>query len=201
MSEDLEPSGHPFLKRLLSPWGIAAAILAIFFLGEIYLAWRDRAAQAALEDFPPFTTPAFDLAFSKKIPYDPLSFVGKGAQTGYWQWSPDGLILTEQGRKFFEESGEMFVSKAPAGKRRLQRIRINQGTKDGDRQLDFIYQWVEVSPVAAVLLVHPPLLNEEYPGQAILTRQGGSWKVKSLRTQDFEDSMGHLKAAASGVLK
>src|ERR1035437_2472164 len=105
MSEDLEPPSRRFLKPLLSPWGIAAIILGIFLLGEVYLAWRDRAVQATLEVYPPFATPAFDLEFSKHIPYDPLSFVGRGAQAGFWQWSPDGLVLTEQWKNLFEAPG------------------------------------------------------------------------------------------------
>ncbi len=125
----------------------------------------------------------------------------KGAQAGLWKWSPDGLVLTDDGRKYFDESGGMFVSRLPAGQRRIKRIRINTATGDGDRHVEFIYEWTEVSPPSTALLVHPPLLKEEYPGEATLTRDGGSWKVKSLRTLDFEEPMTHLKEVASGVRK
>src|ERR1700693_2938426 len=93
MTEDQGAMDHPLVKRLLSPVGIMAIIMAIFLLAEGYLALRDRGAEEALEGTAAFTTPAFDLSFSKKIPYDPLSFVGKGASAGFWKWSPNGLDL------------------------------------------------------------------------------------------------------------
>jgi hypothetical protein len=201
MNGETDFAQRPILKRLISPWGIAAVILTVFFLGEAYLAWRDRAVDSALENDPTFSAPAFDLSFSKKIPYDPLAFTGRGAQAGLWRWSQDGLILTDEGRKYFEESGEMFVSHTPAGKRRIKRIRTNTGTRDGDRRVEFIYEWTEVSPPATALLVHPPLLKEDYPGEAVLTHERGYWTVKSLRTLDFEEPMTHLKEIASGVRK
>jgi len=192
---------HPAVKRLLSPWGIVGVILAIFFLGEGYLAWRDRAIEAALENDPLFVTPAFELSFSKNFPYDPLNFTGKGAQAGLWKWSPEELLLTDEGRKYFEESGGRFVSRAPAGKRRIKRIRINAGTESGDRRIEFLYEWTEVSPPAAALLFPPPRQNEEYPAEARLTHEAGAWKVKSLRTLDYDLPLQHLQEAATGVLK
>ena len=188
-------------KHILSPWGIAVILMAIFFLGEAYLAWRDRAVEAALQNDPAFQSPPFELSFSKNIPYDPLSFVGRGAQAGLWKWSPNGLLLEDEGRRFFEESGELFVSHAPAGKRRVKRIRTNQPVGSGDRRIEFLYEWTEVAKPAAWLLSQPPRLGEEYPGEAVMTRDGAGWKVKSLRAQDFEDPMAHLKEQASGVLK
>jgi hypothetical protein len=197
-------SGVPeraIFKRILSPWGIAAIIMAIFFLGEAYLAWRDSAVETALASDPAFQSPPFELSFSKNIPYDPLSFVGRGAQAGLWKWSPNGLLLTDDGRKFFDESGERFVSRAPAGKRRVKRIKTNNPVGSGDRRIEFLYEWTEVATPAASLLSQPPKLTEEYPGEAVMTRAGAGWKVKSLRTQDFEEPMAHLQEAASGVLK
>lgn len=201
MNGEANSPKRAIFHRILSPWGIAIIILALFFLGQGYLAWRDRSVKEALESDVSFATPALDVAFSKKLPYDPLSFIGKGARAGLWQWTPEALVLTDEGRKFFSESGDLFVSHAAAGKREVKRIRINAGTKEGDRRVEFVYQWTEVSPPAAVLLNPPPRQNDDYPGQAVLTHEGGSWKVKSLRTQDFDDTLAHLKQAASGVLK
>ena len=71
----------------------------------------------------------------------------------------------------------------------------------GDRHIEFLYEWTEVTKPAQWLLSHPPRLTEEYPGEAVMTRDGAGWKVKSLRAQDFEEPMAHLQQAASGVLK
>ena len=70
-----------------------------------------------------------------------------------------------------------------------------------DRHIEFLYEWTEVPKPAEWLLSHPPRLAEEYPGEAVMTREGAGWKVKSLRAQDFEEPMAHLQQAASGVLK
>ena len=201
MTLEAGPPQRLIVKRMLSPWGIAAIIMAIFFLGEGYLAWRDRAVEAALANDPAFLSPPFELSFSKNIPYDPLSFVGRGAQAGFWKWSPNGLLLTDDGRNYFDEAGERFVSRAPAGKRSVKRIRTNNPVGSGDRKIEFLYEWTEVAKPAQWLLSQPPRLTEEYPGEAVMTREGAGWKVKSLRAQDFEEPMAHLQEQASGVLK
>jgi hypothetical protein len=201
MNEEVSANGgRDIVKLLRSPWGIAAIILAIFVFGELYLSWRDRVIEDALETSQAFRAPVFELTFSKNLPYDPLSFIGKGASAGFWQWSQNGLVLTPQGQQFFGEEAGMFVAHAAAGKRRIQRIRVNEGAKDGDRHIEFIYEWTEVSPLAA-LLSQPPRTNEEYPGQALMSREGTSWKLKSLRTDDFDQPLAHLQDVASGVLK
>jgi hypothetical protein len=201
MSQETGVQRSAIRKLLLTPWGIAGLLMAIFFIGQAYLALRDRSVQTALENDPAFAAPALDLTFSKHIAYDPLTFVGKGAQAGFWQWSPDGLVLTDKGRQFFDESGDTFTSRVPAGKRRLKRIRTNTATASGDRQIGFLFEWSEVSPPAAALLSPPPHTNDEYPGEAVMTREGGAWKMKSLRTRDFEEPLERLRMAAAGVLK
>ena len=177
MSLDSRSPERTIFRRIVSPWCIAAALLVIFAVGEAYLAWRDRCVETALENDPVFTTPALDLTFSSKIAYDPLSFVGHGAQAGLWKWTPEALVLTENGRQFFDNSGGIFISRAVAGKRRIQRIRTNVGTSTGDRRIGFLYQWSEVSPPGAALLSPPPRVKEEYPGEAVMTRETGAWKL------------------------
>lgn len=194
-----EPPAQRFWKRLSSPWGIAAILLGIFLLVQAFLAWQDRGPKEALESYAPFVAPPFELQFSRQFPYDPHSFIGRGARAGFWQWTPQGLILTAQGRNYFELSGEMFVSKAAAGRRSLLRIRANRSI-NGERRLEFLYQWTEISPPAAVLLVPPPRQGEEYPGEAVLSREQQGWKVKSLRALDFEKPLAHLQDIAGGVL-
>ena len=194
------PAPQQFFRRLLSPWAVAGFLLGIFLLIQGYLFWHDRALIAALDNFPPFATPVFELQFSKKTSYDPLSFIGRGKQAGLWQWSPESLILTEEGHKFFAESGEMFISHATAGKRRVTRLR-NQQAGDGERRFELFYEWVEISPPAAALLFPPPRTGEEYLGQAVLIQEHGAWKVKSFHSLDFEKPMVRLQEIASGVLK
>ena len=185
---------------LLSPWGIAAVLVGIFLLAQGYLAWRDRGLVSAIESYEPFAAPPFDLQFSRKLPYDPLSFLGRGAQAGFWQWTPAGLVLTDEGHKFFEQAGDQFLSRSAAGRRTLKRVRSDR-TVNGQREVEFFYEWAEISPPAAVLPLPPPRAAEEYLGQASLVQEGGVWKVTSLQTRDFEEPMARLKDAASGVRK
>lgn len=185
---------------LVSPWGIAVVLVGIFLLVEGYEAGRDRGLVAAIEGYEPFASPAFDLQFSRKLPYDPLSFLGRGRQAGLWQWTPQGLVLTAEGRKFFEQSGDQLISRAPAGRRKLTRMRDIQ-SRDGQREIAFFYEWTEISPPASVLLFPPPRAGEEYLGRAILAQDQGTWKVSSLETRDFDETLAHLQDIATGVRK
>ncbi|MBI4460361.1 MAG: hypothetical protein HY648_09930 [Acidobacteria bacterium] len=191
---------HPFVRRLLSPWGAAAVLVVVLLLVQAYLVRQDRVLISALDNFPPFAAPEFALRFSRKTPYDPLSFVGRGARGGLWQWSPEGLILTEKGRQFFTEAGQDFVCQTTAGRRRVTRIR-SDASRDGERQLEFSYEWVELSAPAAALLYPQLRLEEDYLGRATLTEEQGNWRVQSFQTPDFDNPLAHLQEVASGVLK
>ena len=185
---------------LLSPWGIAIVLVGAFLLVQGYEAWRDRGLVAAIEVYEPFSSPALDLQFSRKLPYDPLSFVGRGRQAGLWQWTPEGLVLTAEGRKLFEQSGDQFISRSPAGRRKLTRMR-DIHSRDGQREIEFFYEWTEISAPASALLFPPPRTGEEYLGRAILARDQGMWKVTSLETRDFDETLAHLRDIATGVRK
>ena len=191
---------EPAWKRLLTPWKIAAALLAVFLISQAYLTWRDSFAVSALNDYQAFAAPELKLSFSKNIQYDPLSFVGRGARAGLWTWTPQGLELTPEGSKFFHMDGEMIVSQGAAGRRRLSRIR--ERTTQGDRQqIVFFYEWEEISPPLAALLAPPPKLGDEYLASAVLARAGNGWAVSSLETRDFDEPLEHLQSIASGVLR
>lgn len=191
---------EPAWKRLLTPWKIAAALLAVFLIIQAYLMWRDSFAVSALNNFPAFATPELKLSFSKKIQYDPLSFVGRGARAGLWTWTPQGLELTPEGSKYFRMDGEMIVSQGAAGRRRLSRIR--ERTMQAERQqIVFFYQWEEISPPLAALLSPPPKLGDEYLASAMLARSDTVWEVSSLETRDFDVPLAHLQSIASGVLQ
>ena len=201
MSDEQVTPAQKFFKSLLTPWRITAILIGVFLLGQGYLSWRNLAFETALESHAPFATPEFELEFSRHLPYDPLSFIGRGARAGLWEWSPEGLNLTEEGSTFFQKSGERFVSQAVAGQRRISRFRTNREVREGERHIDFLYEWVEVSLPAAALVVPPPREEETYLGRAVLVREGGQWKVASLQTLDFEEPMAHLQEIATGELK
>ena len=193
-------TAEPAWKRLLTPWKIAAALLAVFLIAQAYLAWRDQALIGALESAPAFATPELKLSFSKKIQYDPLSFVGRGARAGLWTWTPQGLELTPEGSKYFRMDGGLLVSQGAAGRRRFSRIR--ERTAQGDRQqIVFFYQWEEIASPTAALLAPPPKLGDEYLASAVLARSGNGWEVSSLETRDFDEPLEHLQSIASGVLR
>jgi len=193
-------TAEPAWKRLLTPWKIAAALLAVFLVSQVYFTWRDQAIVSALESAPAFATPELKLSFSKNIQYDPVSFVGRGAHTGLWTWTPQGLELTAEGSKYFRMDGETIVSHGAAGRRRLSRIR-ERITQAESQQIVFFYQWEEIASPTAALLAPPPKLGDEYLASAVLARSGNGWEVSSLETRDFDEPLEHLQSIASGVLR
>lgn len=189
---------EPAWKRLLTPWRIAAALLAGFLLSQAYFSWQDRSLIAALNSHPPFAMPAFELRFSRRIPYDPLTFVGRGARAGLWKWTPEGLELTPEGGAYFRMEGEWIVSHAVAGRRRYARLR--ERTREGEHErIAFFYQWEEISIPAVALLFPPPELGKEYLATAVMSRTAEGWTVRSLQTRDYDEPLAHLQSIASGV--
>lgn len=194
------PNGveEPRWRRFLTPWKIAAVLLAAFLITQGYLWWRSRFIVEVMNDFPAFATPGFKLEFSSKIQYDPLTFVGRGARAGFWKWTPQRLVLTESGRRYFRMEGDKIVSQMTAGRRQLSGLR-EQSTQ-GDRiRINFYYRWEELSPPTVALLYPPPKLGEDYLGSAVLVRLGEKWEVTSLETRDFDEPLEHLQSIASGV--
>ncbi|MBI3935195.1 MAG: hypothetical protein HY316_10935 [Acidobacteria bacterium] len=191
---------EPVWKRFLTPWKIAAVLLAVFLISQAYLTRRDRVMVSALDSPPAFATPELKLEFSKNIPYDPLSFVGRGARAGFWTWTPQGLELTPEGSKYFRMDGDRMVSQAAAGRRRFSRLR-ERTTHGENQQIVFFYQWEEITPATAALLFPPPKLGEEYLASAVLVPSGDAWQVSSLETRDFDEPLAHLQSIASGVLQ
>ena len=192
--------GEPLSLRafLMSPWKVAAVLVGIFLVVQGYLALRDRGVAAAIAEQEAFAAPALSLRFSRKMAYDPLSFLGRGKQAGLWNWTPDGLVLTEEGKKFFEQSGDQFRSLAPAGQRRVTRLR-DIGESGGRREVFFFYQWTEVAPPAAALLHPAPQPGVEYLGRAVLEQADGAWRVASFETRDFDEPLARLRDIAAGV--
>ena len=189
---------EPAWKRFLTPWKIAAVLVGVFLITEGYLAWRDRAIEAALANAPAFASPPLALEFSRKIQYDPLSFVGRGAHAGLWNWTPEGLELTAEGSKYFRMDGDRIVSESPAGSRRLTRIQSRSPQGDS-QQIVFFYEWVEISPPAEALLRPAPKKGEQYLARVVLGRQDAGWVMTALEARDFDEPLQRLQDAASGV--
>jgi hypothetical protein len=185
-------------QRLLSPWAIAGILVAAFLATEAYQAWRDRGLESALEQYPAFAAPELQLEFSKTIPYDPLSFVGRGAHAGFWKWTPTGLELEQAGERFFRMEGDRIVSQGKAGARQLTRIRSHTPQGAG-QQIEFFYEWTELSPVATALLVPAPKLDQEFLATAMLVPSPDGWKVESLQTRDFDEPLARLQDVAGGI--
>ena len=191
---------EPNWKRFLTPWKIAAVLIAAFLISQVYFSWRDSFIVSALDNSPAFAAPKFPLEFSKKIQYDPLTFVGRGARAGFWTWTPEGLELTPEGSRFFRMEGEMIASQAAAGRRRFSRLR-ERTTQGENEKIDFFYQWEELSPPTVALLFPPPELGDEYLATADLVHSGKGWELRSIETRDFDEPLAHLQSIASGVLQ
>ena len=188
------------MKKLLSPWGVALTLLVVFLGWQGYGYLRDRGLEQALAQYQPFATPELKLDFSKHIQYDSLNFVGRAAHAGLWTWTPKGLELTPEGSKYFRTDGDQIVSQAPAGARRVTRIQLQSATPAGT-QVDFFYEWTDISPVTQAVLLPAPKKGEEYLGRALFEHASGGWKVKSLETRDFDEPLARVQDVAHGVLR
>jgi hypothetical protein len=179
---------------------IAAVLVIVFLLVQGYLAIRDRGLTSSIDSHAAFAQPPLPLEFSRKKDFDPLSFLGRGQQAGLWDWTPEGLELTADGKNYFDQTGDQFVSRASAGQRKVARL-SNISTRDGRREISFFYVWTEVTPPASALLFPAPQTGKEYLGRAVLEQDQGDWKVASFETQDFDEPLGRLQDIAAGVLR
>jgi hypothetical protein len=184
----------------LSPKEVAAVLVIVFLLVQGYLAIRDRELTSSIDSHAAFAQPALPLEFSRKMEFDPLSFLGRGQQAGLWDWTPEGLVLTEDGKNYFDQTGDQFISRASAGQRRVARL-SSISTRDGRREISFFYEWTEVTPPASALLFPAPRTGTEYLGRAILEQEQGNWRVISVETEDFDEPLARLQDIAAGVLR
>jgi hypothetical protein len=191
---------EPKWKRMLQPWKIAAALIVVFLLSQAYFAWQDSFLKSALNSDPAFAEPAFPLEFSRTIQYDPLTFVGRGSRAGFWNWTPEGLELTEDGGRYFRVEGDKILSQTVAGRRRFSRLRDRTPQGEAER-VSFFYEWEELSAPAVALLFPPPKLGDEYLATAVIARSGGEWEITALETPDFDKPLQQLQSIASGVLQ
>ncbi len=213
MNEQADAATAGWKARILSPLGITIILLSLFLLLQSFLGRRDDAVEQAMNAHEPFAAPAFDIQFNDNVSYDPRSFVGRGRRSSLWDWSQqDGVTLTTLGANFFatQDSGQnsgqdtgqdtTIVSTAGAGRRRLVRIRA-QYEGENRREIEFDYEWTEISPPAAALLSPAPRLGESYYGRAVVIQDQNDWSVDSFETLDFDESLDKLRTIASGQLE
>src|SRR5262245_43179981 len=154
---------------------ILGLIVLIAFLPWIILTGKnERDARRAIESYEPFSIPSFPFKFSRKIKYDPLGFMGQGRRVGFWEWTPEGLVLAEKGRPYFTETGDEITAVVGAGRRVVTSLK---GFKDenGRREVNFRYRWTEITEPASILLSKPPHRDAEYDGRAVLAKRDGQW--------------------------
>ncbi len=189
-------------KKLSLPihWILVLAVAAVFIPWWAMTGMRERTARLAVELHTSFTQPRLEFRFSKRISYDPQTFVGRGRVAGFWDWTPEGLVLTEKGSKFFRDDGPDIAAALVMGRRQITTIRSVQN-KDGGRDTRFVYNWKEVSEPAAKLLSSPPHAGADYEGEALLAEESGVWRVKSLSTPDYEKPVAILLKQATGALR
>lgn len=179
-------------------WILLIVALLVFLPPVTFTLLREHEARLALELYEPFARPSFDLIFPKTTPYDPLSFVGRGRQAGFWEWSPEGLTLAEKGRRYFTDSPTSISGSITAGRRRVTSIGTVED-RSGGREVKFLYEWTEVSEPAAALLDRPPVAAKGYEGRAMLTKEGGVWRVKSLDLPEYDKPLARLLDESQGV--
>lgn len=179
-------------------WLLAMIVVAAFIPWWLYTSYGERRARTTIELHTPFTRPIFEVRFSKRIYYDPQTFVGRGRKAGYWEWSPEGLILTAKGAEYFRDAGEDYATASPIGRRAITSVQSVQTTAAG-LAVTFKYTWTEVAEPAITLLPTAPSQGAEYEGKATLAEEGGVWKVKSLSAPDLEKPMAIVLHQATGA--
>ena len=195
-----ESSAEKERKFPISAREIAAVLFIVFLLVQGYLLIRDRDLRTVIDNHADFAHPSLPLEFSRKKDFDPLSFLGRGQQAGLWDWTPEGLELTADGKTFFEQNGDQFISHAAAGQRQVARL-SSIDDRDGRREISFFYEWTEVTPPTAALLFPAPETGKEYLGRAVLEQDQGQWKVTSFEVLDFDEPLSRLQDIASGILR
>ncbi len=179
-------------------WILLIVALLVFLPPVTFTLLREHESRLAFELYEPFARPSFDLIFPKTTAYDPLSFVGRGRQAGFWEWSPEGLTLTEKGRRYFTDTPTSISGSITAGRRKVTSIGTVED-RSGNREVKFLYLWTEVSELAAALLDRPPVAASGYEGRAVLTKEGGVWRVKSLDLPEYDKPLARLLDESKGV--
>ena len=180
------------------PQLLGLVVLLIFLPWVLLTSKSEREIRQAIESFEPFRLPEFPLRFSRTIEYDPLGFLGRGVQAGFWEWTPEGMVLAEKGRAYFSQTRGGIASVVGAGRRVVSKLEGFQD-REGRREVRFRYRWTEVTSPAQALLSISPVPNEEYEGRAVLVKRAGLWRVEVLETPDFDHPLALLMDTSLGI--
>jgi hypothetical protein len=172
----------------------------LFLPWMLFTAKTERDMRLAIDRHPAFSTPEFPFKFAPTMKWDPLGFMGQGRQAGFWDWTPERLVLADGGRAYFSETEDAITSLVGAGRREVAGIDGYQD-RDGRREVRFQYRWTELTPPAQALLSKPPVPGRKYDGRAIMVKEGRDWRVEELSTPDFDIIMRLLKDTGEGVLR
>ena len=164
-------------------WGLLAAVLAVFLPWWALVYSRERVGKEALEVDTQFVQPTMKIRFSKDIRWDPQSFLGRGKDAGFWDWSPKGIVLTPKGQNIFGDTGKEITGNLRVGKREVSTIKSVQPVGD-TREVRFLYTWTDFTD-AAKLFSTPPQKEKEYEALAVLSNKGDGWEVTSLTTPEY----------------
>jgi len=177
-------------------WVLVGAVLVVFIPWFAVVMSRESSSQDAIENFKDFAQPHMTIKFSKTIPWDPQSFLGRGRTIGFWDWSEKGVVLTSKGQNIFAEPGGKDISgDVVVGKRKITTVKSVQPV-GANREVLFLYAWTELTDVAK-LFSKPPEIGKEYQGLATLVEKTGAWDVKALTTPDFSRAVEILMAETS----
>ena len=173
-------------------WGLVAAVLAVFLPWWAVVYSRERSAKEAIEVYTQFDQPTMKMHFPKDIHWDPQSFLGRGKDAGFWDWSPKGIALTPKGENIFGDNGKEITGDLVVGKREISTIKSVQPRGD-TREVLFLYTWTDFTD-ATKLFSTPPKKDKEYQALAVLSEKGGSWEVTSLTTPEYTGILDILTA-------
>ena len=173
-------------------WGLLAVVLAVFLPWWAITYSRERASQQAIEVYTQFTNPRMQMRFPKDIHWDPQSFLGRGKDAGFWDWSPKGVALTPKGENIFGDNGKEITGDLIVGTREISTIKSVQPHGD-TREVLFLYTWTDFTD-AAKLFNHAPQKGKEYQAVAQLSEKGGAWEVTSIAAPDYDGIMAILTA-------
>lgn len=194
----MEPQPPSRRLPLPIPVLLGLAVLLVFLPWMLVCLKAAHDARRAIESYDPFALPDFRIRVSKTMKYDPLGVLGRGARAGFWQWTPEGIVLAAAGRPYFSETPEAIACIVGAGRRAVTEIeRYND--REGKREVRFHYRWVQITPPARALLSSAPDPGREYEGRALLVKQNDQWRVQWMDTPHFDKPMALLKDEAAEI--
>jgi hypothetical protein len=180
------------LKASYIKWGLLAIVLAVFVPWSAMVYARERSSQQAIEVSTQFITPRMQMRFPKDIRWDPQSFLGRGKDAGFWDWSPKGVVLTPKGENIFGDNGKEITGDLVVGTREISTIKSVQPRGD-TREVLFLYTWTDFTD-ATKLFSTPPQKGKEYEALAVLSEKSGGWEVTSLTTPEYSRVLDILTA-------